>query len=165
MVLFAVLSLCGNVMAQDASISQMSSDARNVSRTPEGDRTYYGLWAKDRLLTSARYKPRYASPEDSIRKRQEFVELCGIAFEAYENKDALKTVIYGDSALLTGFDNVQIYLYMAVSYETLGDYKRAEHFYREAKAHGLTNGKEVLSSFRQRMKERKKQEKLQKDAK
>lgn len=148
-----------SLSAQDANISQMTSEARNVSKTPEGDRSYYGLWAKDRLMDKTRYKRRYASPEDSIRKRNEFVELCGIAFKAYEEKDAMKTIVYGDSALQTGFDNAQIYFYMAVSFEKLGDLKQAGHYYKEAKAHGLPGGKEALAAFKKRMKERKNESK------
>ena len=33
--------------AQDGNISQIQAEARTVSRTPEGDRSHYGLWAKD----------------------------------------------------------------------------------------------------------------------
>jgi len=145
-----------SLSAQDAYITDMTSNAKQVNRSPEGDRGYYGLWAKDRLLESPRYKPRYESPADSLRKRNEFVHLCGIAFEAYEAKDALKTVIYGDSALRTGFENQQIFFYMAVSLEKLGDDKRALHFYKEAAAHGYPGGKQALASFKKRAKARKK---------
>lgn len=149
--------VCGlNLWAQDAYISDMTSNARQVSRTPEGDRGYYGLWAKDRLLERPKSKPRYASPEDSIQKRKDFVHLCGIAFEAYEAKDVLRTVIYGDSALQTGFDNPQIYYYMADSFEILGDDERAGHYYREAKARGIPGGRETLAAFKKRAKARKK---------
>ena len=146
-------------IAQDASIMQISSEARQVDRSPEGDRSYYGLWAKDHLLSSERYKKRFSSPEDSIQKRREFVKLCGIAFEAFEQKDALKTVIYGDSALQTGFDNAEIFLYMGISYEILGDYKHAKKSFQRAKAHNIANGGKILTAFNKRMKERKKEEK------
>lgn len=72
-----------------------------VDRHPGGDREYYGLWYKDHLLGRPEPKPRFESAEDSIQKRKEFIRLCAVAFEAYDQKDALKTVVYGDSALRT----------------------------------------------------------------
>ena len=142
--------------AQDANISQIQSNAAIRSRTPDGDRSYYGLWAKDKLISPPQLKTRWESAEDSIRKRGEFVTLCGQAFLAYDDKDALNTVIYGDSALRTGFDNAQLLFYMGYSYEKLGDYKQAERSFRTAKSRGFLGGKEALSAFKQRMKERKK---------
>lgn len=124
-------------LAQDANISQMRQDASAVDRHPGGDRDYYGLWYKDHLLGRPEPKPRFESAEDSIQKRKEFIRLCAVAFEAYDQKDVLKTVVYGDSALRTGFDNQQIFFYMADSYETLGDDERALSFYKEAKSHGI----------------------------
>ena len=142
--------------AQDANIAQIKSNAAIRSRTPEGDRNYYGLWAKDKLMAPPKLKTKWESPEDSIRKRGEFVTLCGQAFLAYDDKDALNTVIYGDSALRTGFDNAQLLFYMGYSYEKLGDYKQAERSFRMAKSRGFLGGREALSAFKQRMKERKK---------
>ena len=154
--------LAGSVMtgyAQDIGLSQMISNATMRSRTPEGDRTYYGLWAKDKLLELPQLKTKWESAEDSIRKRGEFVTLCGKAFLAYDERDALNTVIYGDSALRTGFDNAQLYFDMAYCYEQLGDYKQAEHSFKMAKKRGFAGGKMALAAFKQRMKERKKTEK------
>lgn len=146
-------------LAQDANISQIRQDASAVDRHPGGDREYYGLWYKDHLLGRPEPKTRFESAEDSIQKRKEFIRLCAVAFEAYEQKDALKTVIYGDSALRTGFDNQQIFFYMADSYETLGDDERALTFYKEAKSHGIPGGSAALSAFKKRAKARKKEAK------
>ena len=146
-------------LAQDANISQMRQDASAVDRHPGGDREYYGLWYKDHLLGRPEPKPRFESAEDSIQKRREFIRLCAVAFEAYEQKDALKTVVFGDSALRTGFDNQQIFFYMADSYETLGDDERALTFYKEAKSHGIPGGSAALSAFKKRAKARKKEAK------
>lgn len=148
-------SLFMRVSAQDVNFSQMKSDAATRSRTPEGDRSHYGLWAKDKMMSPPKLKTRWESPEDSIRKRGEFVSLCGKAFLAYEDKDALNTVIYGDSALRTGFDNAQLYFYMAYSYEELGDYKQAERSFKAARSRDFPGAKMALKAFRQRMKERK----------
>ena len=151
--LVAAMTVKGH--AQDTSLSQMISNAATRSRTPEGDRSYYGLWAKDKLISPPKLKTKWESAEDSIRKRGEFVTLCGKAFLAYDGKDALNTVIYGDSALRTGFDNGQLYFYMAYSYEELGDYKQAERNFKAAKSRGFTGAKMALAAFKQRMKERK----------
>ena len=141
--------------AQDIGLTQMISNASQISRTPEGDRSYYGLWAKDKLLDKPKLKTRWESAEDSIRKQSEFVALCGKAFKYYDEKDALNTVIYGDSALRTGFDNPQLYFYMAFSYEELGDYKQAERSFKRAKSRGFAGAKQALAAFKQRMKQRK----------
>ena len=117
--------------AQDANFSEIHSNTSQQSRTPEGDRHHYGLWAKDKLMSPPQFKSHWKSAADSIQKRREFVNLCGKAFGYYDEKDALNTVIYGDSALRTGFDNDQIYFYVALSYEQLGDYKQAERTFKQ----------------------------------
>lgn len=142
--------------AQDIGLHQMITNATLRSRTPEGDRSYYGLWAKDKLLSAPyKVKTKWESAEDSIRKRGEFVTLCGKAFLAYDEKDALSTVIYGDSALRTGFDNAQLYFNMAFSYEQLGDYRQAERSFKAARSRGFPHASEALSAFKKRMKQRK----------
>lgn len=155
--LLTVVLTCSvlTLSAQDGNISQMAANARSTSRTPEGDRSHYGLLYKDKLLSGPIAKPKFASPEDSIRRRGEFVTLCGKAFLAYDDKDALSTVLYGDSALRTGFDNAQLYFYMGFSYEQLGDYKRAEQSFKAARSRDFPGAKMALKAFRQRMKERK----------
>lgn len=153
--IFYALSI-SSIAAQDATTNQIINNARNRDRHPQGDRGYYGLYLKDQLMGLPQKKPRYESAADSLEKRNEFMRLCGIAFEAYEAKDALKTVVYGDSALRTGFDNQQIFFYMADSYEQLGDDERALQFYREVKNHGTPGGSEALTAFKKRMKARKK---------
>lgn len=159
-ILSCLLSVaCLQISAQDIGLHQMITNATRQSRTPEGDRSYYGLWAKDKLLSAPyKVKTKWESPEDSIRKRGEFVTLCGKAFVAYDDKDALRTIVYGDSALRTGFDNAQLYFYMAFSYEQLGDYRQAEHSFKAARSRGFPNAKQALSAFKQRMKQRKKGE-------
>ena len=154
-----LLMVAGNIvaLAQDANFSELHSNTSQRSRTPEGDRGYYGLWAKDKLLTPPQYKSRWESAEDSIAKRKEFVNLCGKAFIYYDEKDALNTVIYGDSALRTGFDNDRIYFCVALSYEQLGDYKQAERTFKQARSRGIPNAGRALKAFRKRMKERRNQ--------
>ena len=141
--------------AQDANFSEIHSNTSQQSRTPEGDRHHYGLWAKDKLMSPPQFKSHWKSAADSIQKRREFVNLCGKAFGYYNEKDALNTVIYGDSALRTGFDNDQIYFYVAHSYEQLGDYKQAERTFKQARSRGIPNAGRALKAFRKRMKEMK----------
>jgi len=154
--LMSLLIAPAATFAQDANITQITSDAQQKSRTPEGDRSHYGLRYRDMLMALPEVKPRYSSPEDSIRLRKEFVRLCAEAFSAYESGDALHTVVYGDSALRTGFDNLQIYACMANSYEELGDDARALQYFKQAKRVGMPGAKEALSAFKKRMKARKK---------
>ena len=117
--------------AQDGNISQIQAEARTVSRTPEGDRSHYGLWAKDLMKNSK-------------------------AYYAYRQHDAHQTVLYGDSALLTGFDTPELFFYLADSYEQLGDDDSALKAYQQAKAKGFPAGAKALSEFKKRQKARKK---------
>ena len=144
--------------AQDGNISQIQAEARTVSRTPEGDRSHYGLWAKDLMKNwnKIKAKPRFASTEDSLRKHNEFSVLYSKAYYAYRQHDAHQTVLYGDSALLTGFDTPELFFYLADSYEQLGDDDSALKAYQQAKAKGFPAGAKALSEFKKRQKARKK---------
>lgn len=149
------------LMAQDSYTTNLANVARIVPKFPDGDRSHYGLWAKDHLLDRPKIKSRFESPEDSIRKCALFMRYCTQAFEYYKQKDALNTVIYGDSALRTGFDNSDLYFYMGFCYEALGDYDRARNFFRTAKTRGFPASKFAYSEFKKRMKERKKAKALE----
>ena len=70
------------------------------------------------------------SPADSIARRENFKRLCQLAYDAYEDGDAIKTVQYGDSALQTRYHTADLYYFMAVSFEKLGSYDEAEWSYR-----------------------------------
>lgn len=140
--------------AQDGNISQIQAEARTVSRTPEGDRSHYGLWAKDLMKNwnKIKAKPRFASTEDSLRKHNEFTVLYSKAYYAYRQHDAHQTVLYGDSALLTGFDTPELWFYLANSLEQLGKYDCALIAYQEAKDKGFSAGGKALSEFKKRLK-------------
>jgi|GEM_PF-3071664 len=156
--LLAALTTTLPLKAQDADIMQIASEARQKQRTPQGDRHHYGLRYRDLLMAPPPTTPRWESAEDSARQRQEFVRLCAEAFRHYDQRDALGTVVYGDSALRTGFDNLQIYAFMANSYEELGDDERALEYFKKARTHGVPGGKEALAAFKKRMKARRKQQ-------
>lgn len=148
--------MVAEAMAQDSYIQNLTTVARIVPKYPDGDRSHYGLWAKDRLLDRPVVKPKFESPEDSLRKMGMFIHYCSKAFEYYRQKDARNTVVYGDSALHTGFDNRELYLYMGLSYEALGDEAHANDCFRTAKKRGFPSAKFAYSEYKKRKKARRK---------
>ena len=140
--------------AQDGNISQIQAEARTVSRTPEGDRSHYGLWAKDFINNWNKAKPKsqFASAADSISKHKDFVIYYSMAYYAYRDRDYAHMVEYGDSALHTGFDTPELWFYLANSLEQLGNYDRALIAYQEAKDKGFSAGGKALSEFKKRLK-------------
>ncbi|MBP3756367.1 MAG: tetratricopeptide repeat protein [Prevotella sp.] len=159
MILLAALFCCTmSGYAQDGNIQQIQAGARTVSRTPEGDRSHYGLWAKDMMKNwdKVKAKPRFSSPADSLQKYREFTTYYSQAYYAYRTHNADSTILYGDSALMTGFDTPELLFYMADSYEQLGDYDHALIAYQQAKAKGHPAGGKALSEFKKRQKARRK---------
>ena len=94
--------------------------------------------------------------EDTLFRRNEFIRLCELAYDAYEAKNDSSTVAYGDSALHYGFHTPELVFFMAVSYERLGDYKNARQSYRHAIDVGYPQATLAYKQFKQRQKERKK---------
>ena len=149
----------GTTAAQDGYIQQIRSDARNVSKNPDGDRGHYGLWAKDHMWGKKREKPRFESVEDSLQKRREFAQYYSDTYGAFNRKEWETTVMKGDSALMTGFDAPDLYFYIGTGYEQLGEYKQAEEAFRMSKQKGFSGGSLALSEFKKRQKARRKAEK------
>lgn len=102
------------------------------------------------------------SPADSIARRENFKRLCQLAYDAYEDGDAIKTVQYGDSALQTRYHTADLYYFMAVSFEKLGSYDEAEWSYRHALGAGYPDALNVYKGFKERQKVRKNEEKRRK---
>jgi hypothetical protein len=102
------------------------------------------------------------SPADSIARRENFKRLCQLAYDAYEDGDAIKTVQYGDSALQTRYHTADLYYFMAVSFEKLGSYDEAEWSYRHALGAGYPDALNVYKGFKERQKVRKDEEKRRK---
>lgn len=102
------------------------------------------------------------TPADSIARREDFKRLCQLAYEAFEDGDAIKTVQYGDSALQTRYHTADLYYFMAVCFEKLGSYEEAEWGYRHALGAGYPDALNVYRSFKERQKVRKEVEKLRK---
>ena len=104
----------------------------------------------------------HESPADSIARRENFKRLCQLAYDAYEDGDAIKTVQYGDSALQTRYHTADLYYFMAVSFEKLGSYDEAEWSYRHALGAGYPDALNVYKGFKERQKVRKDEEKRRK---
>ena len=155
MILLAAL-FCSTMscMAQDATLSQMQAEARTADRIPKGDRSHYGLWAKDFINNWNKAKPKsqFASAADSISKHKDFVIYYSMAYYAYRDGDYAHMVEYGDSALHTGFDTPELWFYLANSLEQLGKYDCALIAYQEAKDKGFSAGGKALSEFKKRLK-------------
>lgn len=151
-----LLMMAAEAVAQDSYYENLVTVARVLPKYPDGDRSHYGLWAKDRLMDRPIIKPKFESPEDSLRKVALFVHYCGKAFEYFRQKDAQNTILYGDSALRTGFDNNQLYLYMGLSFESLGDDTHARYCFKTAKKRGFPYAKNAYAEYKKRAKARKK---------
>lgn len=102
------------------------------------------------------------TPADSIARRNEFKRLCELAYAAFESKDYYHTIVYGDSALQKRYHTPDLYYYLAVSYETLGDYEGAEMAYRLTARSAYMQVPDAYPAFKQRMKQRKAEEKQRK---
>lgn len=96
---------------------------------------------------------------DSIARRDNFKRLCQLAYDAYEQGDALHTVVYGDSALHTRYHTADLYYFMGVSYEQLGSTDEADWAYRHALGAGYPDALTAYNAFKQRQQQRKAAEK------
>lgn len=97
----------------------------------------------------------HETPADSLARREEFKRLCQQAYDAYETGDAMKTVAYADSALKKRYHTPDLYYFMAVSLEQLGNYDDADWAYRKALSTGYPNALTIYNDFKARQKERK----------
>jgi len=104
----------------------------------------------------------HESSEDSIVRRELFKRYCQQAYDAYEDGDALKTIIYGDSALQTRYHTPDLYFFMGVSFEQLGSYDEADWGYKHALGAGYPGALDVYKDFKERQKQRKLAEKQKK---
>lgn len=98
--------------------------------------------------------------EDSIARVRTFTRLCEQAYDAYDAKDYYHTIIYGDSALTKRFHTPDLYYFMGVSFEQLGDYKNADWGFKMAMKSGYTKVPDAYPAFKARMKQRKAEEKF-----
>ncbi len=92
---------------------------------------------------------------DSIARRENFKRLYQLAYDAFEAGDSVMTVAYGDSALQTRYHTADLYYFMAVSLEKLGNDKDADWAYRKALAAGYPAALNIYNDFKERQKQRK----------
>lgn len=102
------------------------------------------------------------TPEEKETARKEFIRLCNLAYDAFEHHDAHHTVIYGDSALQTSYHTLDLYFFMGISFETLGNYSKAEQNLRLALGSGFPDAQNIYRDFQERQKQRKIAEKQKK---
>lgn len=95
------------------------------------------------------------TPADSIARRENFKRLYQLAYDAFEAGDSVMTVAYGDSALQTRYHTADLYYFIAVSLEKLGNYKDADWAYRKALAAGYPAALNIYNDFKERQKQRK----------
>jgi len=95
------------------------------------------------------------TPEDSIIRRKEFLRLYQLAYDAFEVGDSVMTVAYADSALQKRYHTADLYYFMAVSLEKLGNYSDADWAYRKALGAGYPAALNVYNDFKARQKQRK----------
>ena len=102
------------------------------------------------------------TPEDSIIRRKEFIRLCQLAYDAFEAGDSIMTITYADSALQKRYHTADLYYFMAVSLEKLGNYKDADWAYRKALGAGYPGALTIYNDFKARQKARKAKRKAKK---
>ncbi len=118
------------------------------------------FWSRTRNVDDVAIESQ--TPEQKEALRREFLRLCNLAYEAFEQHNALRTIIYGDSALHTRFHTPDLYFFMAVSFEQLGSYEEADWAYRKALGAGYQNALTIYNDFKERQKQRKIAEKAKK---
>ncbi len=111
------------------------------------------FWSRTRNVDDVAIKNQ--TPEQKEALRKEFLRLCNLAYDAFEQHNALRTVIYGDSALQTRYHTPDLYFFMAVSFEQLGSYEEADWAYRKALGAGYQNALTFYNDFKERQKQRK----------
>lgn len=119
---------------------------------------YY--WSRVRNVDDVRITKESAA--DSIARRNEFKRLCELAYDAYGVRDYYHTIMYGDSALAKIYHTPELYYFMAVSYDKLGDYKHAEWCFKRSLKAGYVPALEPYQQFKDRMKQMKAEEKKRK---
>ncbi|MBR1880364.1 MAG: hypothetical protein IJ804_06430 [Prevotella sp.] len=151
-------AMTGIAMAQESHYhkglrSQEENDKYGgVAAEPHFDGGGY-YWSRARNVDDVAITRETAA--DSIARREDFKRLCRLAYDAYDAGDAVKTVVYGDSALMKRYHTADLYFFMAVSYEKLGSYDEADWAYRKALGAGYPSALNIYKGFKERQKERK----------
>ncbi len=157
-----LLTMTGMAVAQETHYhkglrSQEDNDKYGgVASEPHFDGGGY-YWSRARNVDDVAIT--HETSADSIARRENFKRLCQQAYDAYEAGDAVKTVVYGDSALHTRYHTPDLYYFMGTSFERLGSYDEAEWAYRHALGAGYPNALSIYNAFKERQKQRKAEEK------
>ena len=153
---------------------QLLAQESHYSRALRGQDTEYGLvvdapisgvgmyWSRTRNVDDVEIVNE--TKEEAEARRQKFMRLCRLAYDAYDESDWRHTIIYGDSALQTHFHTPDLYFFMAISSEKIGFYEDAEWAYKKAADTGYIIGDKAYAAFKQRMKQRKAEEKQRRKA-
>jgi len=161
-----LLAVTGTLLAQETHYHKglRSQEENNKYGTVAADPNFSGgggvYWTRTRNVDDTAIT--HESREDSIARRENFKRLCRLAYDAYEDGDAVKTVQYGDSALSTRYHTADLYFFMGVSFEKLGSYDEADWSYRHALGAGYPGALNVYNDFKARQKQRKAEAKLRK---
>ena len=161
-----LIAVTTTLMAQESHYhkGQRSQSENDKYGTVASDPNFNGgggvYWSRTRNVDDVAITRE--SPADSIARRENFKRLCQLAYDAYEDGDAIKTIQYGDSALQTRYHTADLYYFMAVSFEKLGSYDEAEWSYRHALGAGYPDALNVYKGFKERQKVRKDEEKRRK---
>ena len=147
-----------------AAIAQESHYHKGLRSQSENDK-YGGVAAEPNFNGGGYYWSRVRNvddvaiaretPEDSIIRRKEFIRLCQLAYDAFEAGDSIMTITYADSALQKRYHTADLYYFMAVSLEKLGNYKDADWAYRKALGAGYPAALNIYNNFKARQKARK----------
>lgn len=160
-----LLSLTGMVIAQESHYhkglrSQQENDKYGTAASdPHFDGGGY-YWSRVRNVDDAAITRE--TPADSIARRENFKRLYQLAYDAFEAGDSVMTVAYGDSALQTRYHTADLYYFIAVSLEKLGNYKDADWAYRKALGAGYPAALNIYNDFKARQKARKAKRKAKK---
>ena len=161
-----LLVVTGTMLAQETHYHKglRSQEENDKYGTTASDPNFSGgggvYWSRTRNVDDVAIT--HETPADSIARRENFKRRCRLAYDAYDEGDAVKTIVFGDSALMTRYHTPDLYFFMGVSFEKLGSYDEAEWSYRHALGAGYPGAQNVYKSFKQRQQERKANEKQRK---
>lgn len=160
-----LVTITGMVLAQESHYhkglrSQQENDKYGTAASdPHFDGGGY-YWSRVRNVDDAAITRE--TPADSIARRENFKRLYQLAYDAFEAGDSVMTVAYGDSALQTRYHTADLYYFIAVSLEKLGNYKDADWAYRKALGAGYPAALNIYNDFKARQKARKAKRKAKK---
>lgn len=160
-----LVTITGMVLAQESHYhkglrSQQENDKYGTAASdPHFDGGGY-YWSRARNVDDVAITRETSA--DSIVRRKEFLRLYQLAYDAFEAGDSVMTVAYADSALQKRYHTADLYYFMAVSLEKLGNYDDADWAYRKALGAGYPAALNIYNDFKARQKARKAKRKAKK---